>query len=213
MNRMIVLIPVKADQGKSRLSRILGPKQRRRLAEIMLGDVLRAFSKAGLLPRCYVVSSNVNILLLARRLGARLIIEPRDEGVNAAVEMGVETLGRDHDFMIVPTDLPLLTPYEVRKALTLKGSFDCVISPSRSFDGTNLLIFSGKAMPALSYDSDSFWNHVGGAARKDLSLAVYCGDGVLSDVDTPEDLRALSHTKRKIPSVEFAKGALKKRAS
>lgn len=213
MNRTAVLIPFKADRRKSRLSRVLDPNQRRRLAELMLFDVLRIFRKAGLLPRCHVVTSDKKVLALARRLGARTIVESRDEGVNAAIGMGVRTLGKDRDFMVVPSDLPLLAPDELKTALTLKRSFACVISPSRSFDGTNLLIFSGKAAPALSYDSDSFWNHLSGAARKGLSLAVYCGEGVLSDVDTPEDLRALSRTRKRIPSVEFAKEALKKRAS
>jgi 2-phospho-L-lactate guanylyltransferase len=179
----------------------------------MLADVLGVFRRADLLPQCYVVSSEVKVLALVRRLGAQTIAEPRDEGVNAAVGMAVRVLGRDRDFMVAPSDLPLLAPDEVKTALTLKSSFDCVISPSRSFDGTNLLIFSGKAAPVLRYDSDSFWSHVDGAARKGLSLAVYCGEGVLSDVDTPEELRALSRTRRRVPSAEFAKEALKKRAS
>ena len=179
----------------------------------MLADVLGAFRSVGLLPRCYVVSSDLKVLTLARRLGAQTIPEPRDEGVNVAVEMGVKTLGRERTFMVVPSDLPLLAPNEVKTAFILKRGFDCVISPSSSFDGTNLLVFSGRAAPALSYDSDSFWNHVDGAARKGLSLVVYCGEGVLSDVDTSEDLRALSRTRRRVPSAEFAKEALKKRAS
>lgn len=213
MNRTAILIPFKADRRKSRLSRVLDPGQRRWLTELMLADVLGVFRRAGLLPRCYVVSSDVKVLTLARSLGARTIAEPRDEGVNAAVGMGVRTLGRNRDFMVVPSDLPLLAPDEVKTAFALKKGFDCVISPSRSFDGTNLLVFSGTAAPALSYDSDSFWHHVGGAARKGLSLAVYCGEGVLSDVDTQEDLRRLSRTRRRVPSAEFAKEALKKRAS
>lgn len=213
MNRTAVLVPFKANQRKSRLSRLLDPNQRCRLAELMLVDVLAAFRRAGLLPRCYVISSDVKVLTFARRLGARTISEPRDEGVNAAVRIGVKTLGRDRDFMVVPSDLPLLTSYEVKTALALKRDFDCVISPSRSFDGTNLFIFSGKNAPALSYDSDSFWNHVSGAARKGLSLAVCCNEGVLYDVDTPEDLRVLSRKRKRIPSAGFAKEALKKRAS
>jgi 2-phospho-L-lactate guanylyltransferase len=213
LNRTAVLIPFKADRKKSRLSRVLGPNQRSRLAELMLLDVLEAFRKAGLLPKCYVVTSDKNVLTLARRLGAQTIVESRDRGVNAAVGRSVKTLGRDLDFMVVPSDLPLLAPDEIKNTLALERSFDCVISPSRSFDGTNLLIFSGRVAPALSYDSNSFWNHVSGAARKGLSLAVYCGEGVLSDVDTPEDLRALSRTRRRILSVEFAREALKRRVS
>jgi 2-phospho-L-lactate guanylyltransferase len=213
LNRTAVLIPCKADRKKSRLLGVLGSKQRRRLAELMLFDMLGAFRKAELLSRCYVVTSDRRFLALARRHGARTIVESRDEGVNAAIGTGVRALGRDRDFMVVPTDLPLLAPKEIRDALALKRSFDCVISPSHSFDGTNLFIFSGKVAPPLSYDSDSFWNHVSGAARKDLSLAVFGGKGVLFDVDTSEDLRALSRTKRRILSAEFAREALKRRAS
>lgn len=189
------------------------PDQRRRLTELMLFDVLGVFSKAGLLSRCYVISSDGKVLALVRRLGAQTVAEPRDGGVNAAVEAGVRTLGREGDFMVVPSDIPFLAPKEVKTVLTLKRSFDCVISPSRSFDGTNLFIFSGGSAPALSYDSDSFWNHVSGAARKGLSLAVYTGEGFLSDVDTSEDLCALSHTKGRNLSVQFAVEALKKRVS
>jgi 2-phospho-L-lactate guanylyltransferase len=213
LNRTAVLIPFKANRRKSRLFLVLDANQRRRLAEMMLVDVLGVFRRIGLLTRCYVVSSDVKVLAFARRLGAQTIAEPRDKGVNAAVGTGMRTLGRDRDFMVVPSDLPLLSPAEVKMALKLKRCFGCVISPSRSFNGTNLLIFSGNAAPALSYDSDSFWSHVGGAARKGLSLAVYCSEGVLSDIDTPEDLRALSRTRKRVASARFAREALKKRAS
>ena len=209
MNRTAVLIPFKANRRKSRLSEVLDAGQRSRLTELMLADVLRVFGKAGLLSRCYVISSDIRALTLARGLGALAISEPRDEGVNAAVRAGVRTLGRSRDFMVVPSDLPLLAPYEVRAALTLKRGFDCVISPSRSFDGTNMLVFSGRNSPALSYDSNSFWNHVNGTARKGLSLAVYCGEGVLFDVDTSEDLGLLSRARKRIPSAEFAEEARK----
>lgn len=205
-----VLIPFKADRRKSRLSGILGPGQRRRLAELMLLDTLRAFRVADLLPRCYVITSDVRALALARRAGVQTIRESRDEGVNAAVWMGVRALGGQvRDFMVIPSDLPTLTADEVMHALALKHIFGCVLSPSRSFDGTNLLIFSRKALPTLSYDSDSFWNHVRWAAMNGLSLAVYGGEGTMSDVDTPEDLRSLSLFSKGIPSVRYAREALK----
>jgi 2-phospho-L-lactate guanylyltransferase len=210
LNRTAVLIPFKADRKKSRLCGVLAPNQRSRLAELMLVDVLATFRKAGLLTRCYVVTSDRKVLALTRRLGAQTIVESRDKGVNAAVGLGMRTLGKDHDFMVVPLDLPLLAPAEIKNMLTLKRSFDCVICPSCSFDGTNLFIFSGRVAPALSYDSNSFWNHVGGAARKGLSLAVCSGKGVMSDVDTPDDLRALSRTRRRTLSAEFAREALKR---
>lgn len=211
MSGTVVLIPFKADRRKSRLSRVLDVEGRRQLAGLMLLDVLRAFRGAGLLSSCYVVTSDLDAISLTRGAGARSVAELRDEGVNAAVHTGGKTLGRDHDFMVVPSDLPLLVPAEIRCALALRHSFDCVISPSLLFDGTNLLLFSGNSAPVLSYDSDSFWNHIRSAARKRLSLAVYCGKGVLSDVDTPEDLLALSKSKKRTLSILFAKEALAKR--
>ena len=180
---------------------------------MMLLDVLAAFKKAGLLNMSYVVTSDAAALGRAKGAGALIVEEPRDEGVNAAVLAGMNARGRDADFMVVPSDLPSLTADEIETALRLKRTFDCVLSPSRSFDGTNLLLFSPESMPALSYDSDSFWNHVRGAATKGITLAVCCGEGIMSDVDTPEDLRALSVSRRKTPSREFAREALKTRPS
>ena len=213
MTETAVLIPFKADRRKSRLSHVLDSDQRCCLAELMLFDVLGAFRRVGLLSRCYVISSDSKVLALVRMSGGQTVAEPRDEGVNAAVRRGVRALGGDRGFMVVPADLPLLTPHEIRSALTLKAGFKCVISPSHSFDGTNLLIFSMKAAPALSYDSDSFWNHIRGAARRGLSLAVYCGKGFMSDLDTPDDLLALSNVRERVPSVEFVKKVLERRAS
>jgi len=209
----VVLIPFKADRRKSRLSRVLDVEGRRQLAGLMLLDVLRAFRGASLLSSCYVVTSDVDAMALARGAGARFVAERRDEGVNAAVRTGVKALGRDHDYMVMPSDLPLLVPAEINCALAWRRRFDCVISPSISFDGTNLLLFSGNSAPVLSYDSNSFWNHIHSAAQKRLSLVVYCGKGVLYDVDTPEDLLTLSKSKKRTPSILFAREALAKRQS
>ncbi len=214
MSATAVLIPFKADRRKTRLSQVLRPDQRRHLAELMLLDTLGAFREAGLLRRCYVISSDGKARALALKAGAQTIQESRDGGVNAAIWTGMKALGgKSRDFMVIPSDLPTLSAGEVRHALALKRVFGCVLSPSRSFDGTNLLVFSAKASLALSYDSNSFWNHIRGAAVKGLSLAVYCGAGVMSDVDTPKDLRVLSLIKKGTPSVQFAKEALNKRPS
>lgn len=210
---MVILIPFKADRRKSRLSAILGMEERRRLSELMLLDVLRAFRKAGLLQRCYVITSDEEALSLVQREGAQTITEEEDQGVNAAVRAGMKTLEHSRDVMVVPSDVPEFTADEINDVLDLKSTFGCVVSPSRSFDGTNLLFFSADAIPALSYDSDSFWNHLTDAAKSSISLAVYCGAGIMSDVDTPEDLRALSVIKRRTSSAEFLKEALKRRQS
>ncbi len=208
-----VLVPFKSKKGKSRLSSVLGQSERRRLAEAMLLDVLGAIKSAGLLRKCCVVSSDAEALSLAKKSGASPIPEPSDRGVNAAVERGMKVLEDDERFIVLPSDLPLLRAGELRHALRLGSNYGCVISPSKSFNGTNLLLFSRKAGITLSYDSNSFWNYLGEAARRRMTLAVYCGKGVLFDVDSVEDLRELGLAHIDTPAVRIAKKALSRWAS
>ncbi len=203
-----IVIPFKAKGRKSRLSRVLTAAERRIFAETMLLDVLAAVRSAGLLSTCFVVSSAHGVLSLAEESGATGLAEPSDQGVNSAVGWAVAKLREVDEFMVVPADLPILRGQDIRNALSLGSLVDRVISPSKSFDGTNLFLFSGKDAVTFSYDSNSFWNHVGGTARGGLSLAVYCGKGVLFDVDSAEDFRALADVRINTPSVAFAKKAL-----
>jgi 2-phospho-L-lactate guanylyltransferase len=203
--RPSVLVPFKANDGKSRLSPVLSLRGRQTLSELMLLDVLKAVAGAGLVRQCFVVSSDMRVLDIARKSGASSLVEPADRGVNAAVEWAMKSLEGEDKFMVVPSDLPLITPRELRNAERLSSMFSCVISPSRSFDGTNLLVLSRRLGLALQYDSDSFWNHVRGVARTGTTLAVYCGEGVVFDVDSVGDFRALAETRKSTRSTEFAR--------
>jgi len=213
MTATAILVPFKASRRKSRLSEVLALDERRKLSELMLLDVLEALRSAAVLPICYVVSSDAGVLTLSRRAGARTVREDGDRGVNAAVLAGISALPSVEDFVVIPSDLPTLLSTDVRHALVLKRTFGCVLAPSRSFNGTNLLAFSRRTAPPLSYDSNSFWNHVAGAAKRGLSLAVYCGSGIVCDIDTPEDLKLLAISRSKNRSAEFAREALSTRPS
>ena len=213
MTERAILVPFKANCRKSRLSGVLTQEERKRLSELMLLDVLEALRKAGALPISYVVSSDRGALALSRKAGARTISERRDRGVNAAVIEGVTALPAVDDFVVVPSDLPLLSSAELRKALLLERSFGCVLAPSRSFNGTNLFAFPRRLVPILSYDSNSFWNHVRGAAKEGVSLAVCCGTGIISDIDSAKDLALLAGSRSRASSAEFAKEALARRPS
>jgi 2-phospho-L-lactate/phosphoenolpyruvate guanylyltransferase len=158
----------------------------------MLLDVLDAVEKAGLLSQCYVISSSKRRRRLAEGAGARTIEEGSDSGVNSAIETGMGDVETD-DLMVVPSDLPLLTAAEIRGALRLRAAgVEVVIAPSIDFDGTNLLLFSRSTPMELSFDRDSFWNHLEAAARKQLKVAVYSARGVRFDVDTASHLDELA---------------------
>ncbi len=209
MTKPGVLIPFKAKRQKSRLSGLLTSAQRRLLSESMLLDVLDAFRNAGMLARCYVVTSDRRAAYLAGKAGASVIKERSDRGVNTAVALGIRKIGRGLDVMVVPSDLPLLRPIDIRKVASLRsGGLDVVISPSRAFDGTNLLLMSTSAPIDLSYDKNSFWNHIAGTAAKRLRLGVYTGMGFLFDVDSPADLATISRMRTTGRSVGLARRLL-----
>jgi 2-phospho-L-lactate guanylyltransferase len=211
--RPSVLVPFKANDGKSRLSPALSLTGRQTLSELMLLDVLKAVAGAGLVRQCFVVSSDMRALAIARKSGASSLVEPADRGVNAAVEWAMKSLEEEDRFMVVPSDLPLITSRELRNAERLGSMFGCVISPSRSFDGTNLLVLSRKSGLPLQYDSDSFWNHVRGVARTGSTLAVYCGEGIVFDVDSVGDFRELAQARKNAHSAEFARKVISTWAS
>jgi 2-phospho-L-lactate guanylyltransferase len=174
----------------------------------MLGEVLGAVAGTGLGESCYVVTSDLEALEVARSWGMIPVREGVDGGVNAAVRKGMRSTS-EPELMVIPADLPLLSCSELEQAAALKSEgADVVISPSQALDGTNLLLFSRTAAVRLSYDVNSFWSHLEDAAKKDYSLAVYTGKGVIFDVDSASDLRRLAGANANTHSVAFAREAL-----
>jgi 2-phospho-L-lactate guanylyltransferase len=211
MRELAVIIPFKGETPKSRLSGVLSPAERANLSYMMLEDVLNAVVEAGMISSCYVVSSDRIALALAEKVEAKTIKEEKSTGVDAAVRLGIEfsKTGRP---MIIPADIPSISASEIREALSLDSeNADVVLSPSRAFDGTNLLLFSEENPVELSYDRDSFWNHLRAAARRSAKVAVYTGRGVILDIDTDEDLRTLAELEINIPSADFARKVFRNR--
>jgi 2-phospho-L-lactate guanylyltransferase len=208
-----VIIPFKAGSHKSRLSGALSPAQRHQLSILMLKGVLAAVAGAGLTSSCCLVSSDSAALGLAREAGAKAIKEAQNRGVNSAVSLGMRVSGASQ-YLVLPADLPLLGAMDICRAMKLKSKpADVVISPSGHLDGTNLLFLSGDRRITLSYDDESFWKHLGDAARRGYTVAVYTGRGVVFDVDTLDDLSAMAKLPINSQAVVFARKALKRRAS
>ncbi len=126
--------------------------------------------------------------------------------MNSAVTRGAKAIHLHGPVLVIPSDLPLLGADDIREVTGLRvAGMDVVISPSRGFDGTNALAFSPSSGLQLSYDNDSFWNHLASAAREGLRTAVTCRPGLMFDVDSPEDFRRLARSGQAKPAVEFAR--------
>jgi len=205
LTSLAILIPVKSSGAKSRLAPILSPSERREFETLLLSGVLGALGEARLLRLTFVISSDKKILDLSAHMGAGTILEPRDDGVNSAVIRGVEAVGAPNAVLVLPSDLPLIRASEVRHLLSLReAGVELVIVPSLSFDGTNALLYGPATGLKLSYDDDSFWNHVGSGARKGLSVGISTELGLMFDLDSQEDFAALARSGVTRPAVAFA---------
>jgi 2-phospho-L-lactate/phosphoenolpyruvate guanylyltransferase len=203
-HRTAVVIPVKGENPKTRLSSLLTPAQRRQLQVAMLEDTLQTLMRARMVGDAYVVSSDAQVLEFAKRFGARGVPEPADAGVNSAVNRGLEETAGYERQAVIPADLPLLAVEDLKAGPMLaREGAQVVISPSETFDGTNMLLVSrGVGMP-LHYDDDSFRKHFASATSRRLRVAVYYSRGVGFDVDRPADVHRFFKYQRRGSTLTF----------
>jgi len=204
-----IIVPVKKANPKSRLSGVLGLEDRRELVRLMLEDMISSIDSEGLLNQTFVVSSDEESLRFASQLGVRPVREASEEGVNAAVEKGIRETPDSEGWLILPADIPFLTKRDLSRVLSFCESGAAnVISPSRQFNGTNLLLLERGARLKLSYDMNSFSSHLAGAARSGFSVAVYCSWTVTLDIDSVEDVSLALSKRVKNGTTTFLKSKL-----
>ena len=204
-----VIVPLKKANPKSRLSGILSLEERRELVRVMLQDVVKPIESGGLLNQTYLVSSDEESLRFASQLGVRPVREASEKGVNAAVERGMRETPDSEGWLILPADIPFLTNRDLSRVLSFcESGAAIVISPSREFNGTNLLLLERGARLKLSYDMNSFSSHLAAAARSRFSVAVYCSWTVTLDIDSVEDVRLALSKGVKNATTTFLKSKL-----
>jgi 2-phospho-L-lactate/phosphoenolpyruvate guanylyltransferase len=200
-----VIVPVKSKNPKGRLSSLLDPAQRRQLQIAMLEDTLQTLIRARMVGHTFVVSSDAQILEFAKRFGAMSVAEPQDAGVNSAAQRGLQAAASYARRLIIPADLPLLAVEDLKIPTTLaREGAQLVISPSETFDGTNLLLLTEEDVSIpLSYDDDSFRKHFAAANALGLRVAVYYSRGVGFDIDRPTDLHRFFRFRRRGSTLTF----------
>jgi 2-phospho-L-lactate/phosphoenolpyruvate guanylyltransferase len=199
-----VVIPVKGTNPKGRLSPLLSTTQRRQLQVAMLEDTLQTLIRARMVGHSFVVSSDSQVLEFVQRFGANSVPEPRDAGVNAAVQRGLQATASYGRQLVIPADLPLLEPEDLRTGPMLaREGAQVVISPSEGFDGTNMLLLTRGVELPLHYDDDSFRRHFASASALRLRVAVYYSRGVGFDVDRPTDLHRFFRFQKRGSTLTF----------
>jgi 2-phospho-L-lactate guanylyltransferase len=185
------VVPVKGfERAKTRLAGILAPSERQELAKAMLADVLEALADTEGLAGILVVTADAEAAAMAASIGATVLADPVESGTNPAVLWGLRELDRlgKSGALVVPGDLPFVTPAELRTVLSALDRSPAVIVPAARDGGTNILALSPPGAMIPAYGPDSFARHLAAATAARLDPMVLTFDGAGHDIDVAADL-------------------------
>jgi 2-phospho-L-lactate guanylyltransferase len=197
MNRgsgILAVVPVKRfSAAKSRLAPLLDAGERSTLARVMFEDVLDLLLQCReVLAGIAVVTSDQDAAALTGQRGAAVLFDQGDNGINAAIGLAIERSGRggDDGIMVVPSDIPQISPNAIVKAAeAVRSSRALAIAPAAD-GGTNLLACRPAGATPLCFGPRSFDRHRRAALQAGLSVQALALPELSLDIDRPEDLGA-----------------------
>lgn len=169
------------------------------LARDMFTHTLTVLARARGLARIAVVSTDDEVLQLARTHGAWAIWETHP-GLNEALEQAtrVALANGISGVLILPADLPELTAHEVEQLLARGVESPCVvISPAQRDDGTNALLVNPAGLLHYAFGPSSFAEHTRRAELAGARVEILRSAGLAYDLDLPEDWQRLYGTETK----------------
>ncbi len=181
--------------SKTRLATVLNPAQRAHLSVAMLVDVLEVLRKVKRLDGVTVVSADYAVGKIARSHGASWLWEGKRRGLNKGVRLAInESQHRGASAaLIMPADIPLITPREIANFLDQAAGYSVALTPSKDGTGTNALLMHPPGVIRNVFGIDSFQRHLALADRQGVSRRVIRSIGISFDVDEPKDFRWLMH--------------------
>lgn len=192
---LYAVVPVqRLDLAKSRLAQVLSPVERSALVLRLLDNVLPALDGSELVTAIIVVSPDSAALNHAAARGAIPLMQ-EGSGLNAAIRQAREVAREDdaEELLIVLADLPFLTTAIVDDLLEASAGADVTLAPDRHGTGTNALVLRPLDAIEPIFGAGSYNAHRAEAGMRQRSLHTFHAHATAFDVDTPEDLRALSN--------------------
>lgn len=180
-------MPVKRlDVAKSRLA-AYGDPARRELALAFACDVVTAALGCSAVTDVLVVTDDADAATALAGLGARVVPDDPDAGLNPALAHGADLL-RSADpgkgVVTVSADLPALQPVDLAQVLAAVPAGGRAFVADSAGTGTTLLAAAGAAALAPGYGRGSRARHLASGAVELTGTAA-----LRRDVDTPADLR------------------------
>ena len=186
------IVPVKPLRwGKSRLAGVLSQEERKELNSHLLIHTLETLNAIPEIEHVLVISRDPAALSLARSHGARTVQEKGAPELNVALARAT-IVARNYStsgVLIVPADLPLLAPEDVRAMLELaKDPPVVVLAPDRHNQGTNALLVCPVGLIEYDFGPGSFQRHCDRARQAGARLEICELPSIALDMDLPEDL-------------------------
>jgi 2-phospho-L-lactate guanylyltransferase len=190
------IVPVKPlGRGKSRLASVLSQQERADLNRRLLAHTVDTLRELPEIEQVLVVSRDPAALALARDHGARTVQENGAPHLNVALARAT-ILAKNYitrGILIVPADLPLITPEDVRAMLDrAKYPPVVVVAPDRHHQGTNALLVCPAGLIEYEFGPGSFQRHCALARLAGARLEICELPSLALDVDFPEDLDIIS---------------------
>lgn len=184
-----VVVPVKRlERAKTRLS--VDAPLRRELALAMATDTVAACLRTPGVVAVVVVTDDELAGPAMRALGARVVADEPDAGLNPALVHGAAMLAKEHPeagTVMLSSDLPALSPDALAQLLEHAATVVAACVADAAGTGTTVLTTTAR-MPAVpSFGSGSWQRHIDGGAT---DLTDYADPRLRRDVDTTADLAA-----------------------
>jgi 2-phospho-L-lactate guanylyltransferase len=190
------IVPVKPlRSGKSRLADILTINERIDLNRRLLTHTLDTLTAIPEIDQVLVVSRDQGALSLAREHGARTVLENGTPQLNVALARAtiVAKNYATRGVLIVPADLPLISPEDIFHMLEMAGNPPViVVAPDHRHCGTNALLVCPPGLIEYDFGPDSFQRHCEGAIQAGARLEICELPSLALDMDLPEDLEMVS---------------------
>jgi 2-phospho-L-lactate guanylyltransferase len=182
-----LVVPVKLlHRAKSRLSS--HPSERSALALAFAADTVAAALRAPSVVDVVVVTDDERAAALVSTLGASVVGDEPDAGLNPALRHGAAYAAARHPgsgIGALSADLPALRPDVLERALIRASTHGLAVVPDAEGSGTTAYFVTAENEFAPSFGRDSFRSHVaaGAVALADADLR-----SLRRDVDTQDDL-------------------------
>jgi len=186
------IVPVKPlRRGKSRLAGVLSPEERNDLNRRLLTHTLETLNAIPDIEQILVISRDQAALSLAREHGARTVLENGAPELNVALARAtiVAKNYATRGLLIVPADLPLISPEDVNAMLEIAVDPPVVVlAPDHRRQGTNALLVCPVGLIEYDFGPGSFQRHCERALQAGARLEILELPSLALDMDMPEDL-------------------------